>query len=98
MLMTLDVGEAIIVPRGKVSADGLRQACRLPDRTFVSHLNESHLTIIRQLRRPGSLSSSQSMSSTCRSRRRLDLLASVLAEYDQGVRVLYTVHLRAIRQ
>jgi len=46
MLMTLDVGEAIIVPRGKVSADGLRQACRLPDRTFVSHLNESHLTII----------------------------------------------------
>src|SRR6185295_133267 len=38
------------------------------------------------------------MSSTCRSRRRLDLLASVLAEYDQGVRVLYTVQLRAIRQ
>jgi len=30
MLMTLDVGEAAIVPRGKVSADGLRQACRLP--------------------------------------------------------------------
>ena len=53
MLTMLEVGEAIIVPRGKVSADGLRgQACKLPDRTFVSRLNESQLTIIRSMRRP----------------------------------------------
>src|SRR6476620_7226070 len=53
MLTMLEVGEAIIVLRGKVSADGLRrQACNHPDRMLVSHLNESHLTIIRSLRRP----------------------------------------------
>jgi hypothetical protein len=46
--MGLEIGEAILVPRGEVSADGLRgQARKLPDRTFVSHLDDLYLTIIR---------------------------------------------------
>jgi len=46
--MTLDLGEAILVPRSKVSVDGLRrQVRRLADRAFVSHLDDQQLTIVR---------------------------------------------------
>jgi hypothetical protein len=48
MLMGLEIGEAILVPRCKVSADGLRgQARKLSGRTFMSHLDDLYLTIIR---------------------------------------------------
>jgi hypothetical protein len=48
MLMGLEVGEAILVPRGKVSEDGLgSQVRKLPDRKFISHMDDRNLTIIR---------------------------------------------------
>ena len=49
VLTGLEIGEAILVPRSKISEDGLRSQVRalITDRSFTSRLDDLYLTIIR---------------------------------------------------